>query len=1286
MIRNLSVLIVLFLITCTMALVPIRDVQTLSELSTTSEDPTLFTEFGWALLFNNQPERASVTFNLALRKEPRNPDALEGLFLSEKMTGDYKNATSALSQFIRFHPDDPRSEVYLPVLFTMLEDVSKRSDILGLLNYIINKTDASPFMKDLCLKYQILAFLDMNRTREASEIVTRMGYIKQWWMIGPFDNEGKTGHNAVYPPETEIEFDAVYKGKNFDATWRLMPFESPYGKIYLKRMFYPFQNTCAYLACAVYSPTTRTVALKVGSSGAVKAFLNGSLVIENDSYRVFSYDQEIAPCVLKSGWNLLLLKICNVDGEWTASARFTELNGSAIDDLRISTSQKDIITASAQTPSEPSSYEAGQIERGCIDEFTIRALNTKFDPLPYLYLGLLESQYHYHDSEIERESQIYEQITDIMPDWCYGYFLTGTTNPGGNTARDLYETSIKLCPGLAEGWMELGRLFYNAGRKEKAVNAFQKALSINPDYIEPRQYIAKMSYENNWYPIAETEVRKLLLLNKDYIFAYYDLGRLSEHIGDDREAIENYLMVLGIEANSYYAISSLVERYKFIGEVDNAIELLKDYTERYPYHITFKKDLLDLYIDTERYNEAEKTADEILEINPRDFEALSWKGIALHHLGYEEKAIESFELAIKYKQNYPWLTSYMNILKPGDKPYYEPYRMEMEDVADKVASYLINLADEQAIYLLDQEIRKVYPNGTSSYTVHKIVQINTEDAMQKFASMEIYYIPERENVKILTATVILPDGERVEATDIHDYSVSSESARLYYDYVSRVVSFPALEPGAIIDFEYTVEQTGENIFADYFWEQFFFGNYETTIISEYVLITPENIKLNISNPPDIDVEVLPGKDYITHIFRKNNIDGILNEPRMPPLAEILNTVKVTTFESWDEVGRWYWNLSKDQMVTDAQIKRKVYELTHNKETIEEKVESIYNFITKEIRYVGLEFGIGGYKPRKATRTFSTHYGDCKDKGVLFMTMLKEIGVESDMVLIRSRSKGIIDYDLPLLGVFNHFITLVHLPDKDMFIDCTPEFHNYTELPFEDQGIDAFVVGEWGSKFITTPLKTPEDNFIDISMEIWLSEDGSAKAKRTISYGDKDSPAQRKRYLNPAQRKRLLNEYWNSLYPHSSVSNLEFRGIDNKKEGVEISYNIYFANFATAQNNIWCLPTRIPTDDLVQRFTSRSMRVYPLLVEEPFTIRSTIVYHLPDSAILEEDMPISIEMNSRFGNMKASYEQSNKTLTANVNISIEVTRVMPEDYCAFRGFLNEIDMREREYFTIKLLQR
>ena len=56
------------------------------------------------------------------------------------------------------------------------------------------------------------------------------------------------------------------------------------------------------------------------------------------------------------------------------------------------------------------------------------------------------------------------------------------------------------------------------------------------------------------------------------------------------------------------------------------------------------------------------------------------------------------------------------------------------------------------------------------------------------------------------------------------------------------------------------------------------------------------------------------------------------------------------------------------------------------------------------RYVALEFGIHGYKPYRVSQVLSRRFGDCKDKASLLMVLLREVGVEAELVLLRTRRR------------------------------------------------------------------------------------------------------------------------------------------------------------------------------------------------------------------------------------------------------------------------------------------
>jgi len=75
-------------------------------------------------------------------------------------------------------------------------------------------------------------------------------------------------------------------------------------------------------------------------------------------------------------------------------------------------------------------------------------------------------------------------------------------------------------------------------------------------------------------------------------------------------------------------------------------------------------------------------------------------------------------------------------------------------------------------------------------------------------------------------------------------------------------------------------------------------------------------------------------------------------------------------------------------------------------TDEEKIRAIYEYVSQEIRYVSLSFGVTRYAPHPAGTVLANQYGDCKDKHTLLAAMLGAAGIEAWPVLANTgRSVG-----------------------------------------------------------------------------------------------------------------------------------------------------------------------------------------------------------------------------------------------------------------------------------------
>ena len=218
--------------------------------------------------------------------------------------------------------------------------------------------------------------------------------------------------------------------------------------------------------------------------------------------------------------------------------------------------------------------------------------------------------------------------------------------------------------------------------------------------------------------------------------------------------------------------------------------------------------------------------------------------------------------------------------------------------------------------------------------------------------------------------------------------------------------------------------------------------YEDTFTKAYI-VKDEEVEIAVPKDKYVKVassDVQPAiKEDATHkiySWKTSNLDLKERETLMKKTEAPKPSVQVTTFHTWEEVGSWYRDLQRSQVVVTPQIQAKVAELTKGLTTDDDKIHAIYKFVSTQIHYVSLSFGIGRYQPHPAEDVFENEYGDCKDKHTLLATMLQAAGIEAWPVLIHATQK--LDPDVPSPGQFNHLISVLPRGKEFLWLDTTPE--------------------------------------------------------------------------------------------------------------------------------------------------------------------------------------------------------------------------------------------------------
>src|SRR4051794_21359556 len=107
-------------------------------------------------------------------------------------------------------------------------------------------------------------------------------------------------------------------------------------------------------------------------------------------------------------------------------------------------------------------------------------------------------------------------------------------------------------------------------------------------------------------------------------------------------------------------------------------------------------------------------------------------------------------------------------------------------------------------------------------------------------------------------------------------------------------------------------------------------------------------------------------------------------------------------------------------------------------------------------------------------------------------MLKELGIDSRLVLLRTANAGPVPHDsLPMPNLFNHCIAYIpSVGGRDYFIDGTADYLRLGEVPAMDRTAQVLVVEPNGGKFVQIPADKPEDNLFEQRFNVAVAADGS----------------------------------------------------------------------------------------------------------------------------------------------------------------------------------------------------
>ncbi|HZA51391.1 MAG TPA: DUF3857 domain-containing protein, partial [Myxococcaceae bacterium] len=646
---------------------------------------------------------------------------------------------------------------------------------------------------------------------------------------------------------------------------------------------------------------------------------------------------------------------------------------------------------------------------------------------------------------------------------------------------------------------------------------------------------------------------------------------------------------------------------------------------------------------------------------------------ALLQAGRRQDALAAFERALSLRPQNPSLREALRTLQGVNASYGLEHAFQVSALVKEADAFV----GQDAVYLADYQYTRVQSSGLSSRFHQVAVKVFTQRGVDAFRVFPITYAPDRQDVQVTKVRIAKPDGSVVESFGESDRPINEPWSGMYYDARARELSFSSLAAGDVLELQYRLEDTArENLLSDYWGDVDYVQSTAAKLRYRYMVDMPASRPLSWNRgglPPGIAARESPLPDgRVLYAWEASNVARIVPEPGMPGWAEVSPALHVSTYKSWDDVGRYWWGLVRDQLTPNDELRRTTEQALAgiNRADPQAVVRALYNFVVTNTRYVALEFGIHGYKPYRVDRVLARRFGDCKDKASLIHAMLKVAGVDSRLVLLRMRHLGKLPPEPASLAAFNHAI--VYVPSLDLYLDGTAAFHGAAELPTADRVANVLIVEPDGkSTFLTTPEGRAQDNATHVSLDVTLRADGGATATGQKRIGGVQAPEYRRAYESAATRKATFEQGWAQTFPGLRVTRVSMNDVARLDQAVEVDFEMDIPRYAEAPPEALRFHPFGGGRAYAQTFASLVEREHDLVMNAPWSSTFSFRYTLP-AGYHARELPPPVNETTPFGSLRMSYRIEGGKLLAESELIVSVARVSAADYPAFRAFLGRVD--------------
>jgi transglutaminase-like putative cysteine protease len=193
-----------------------------------------------------------------------------------------------------------------------------------------------------------------------------------------------------------------------------------------------------------------------------------------------------------------------------------------------------------------------------------------------------------------------------------------------------------------------------------------------------------------------------------------------------------------------------------------------------------------------------------------------------------------------------------------------------------------------------------------------------------------------------------------------------------------------------------------------------------------IKISPDMVSSAVYRPNAID-------------FRFDNAATQIPLKDAPARYQWQRTVEYSTFADWPSLSRKFAPLyaKASKLSGLSPVRQEAARIAAAHSGLFERASAALKVVQQDVRYIYVGLNGGNLMPATADETWQRRYGDCKAKTVLLLSLLSELGIEAEAVLVNANGADDgLDERLPSPQVFDHVLVRARINGAAYWLDGT----------------------------------------------------------------------------------------------------------------------------------------------------------------------------------------------------------------------------------------------------------